>query len=447
MEILAAIPLIGDILVPVLSFLIVLSVVVFVHEYGHYIVGRWCGIGAEVFSVGFGKRLFSWVDSRGTRWQVAALPLGGYVKFVGDMDPASAGSVDEEALSGDERARAFHLAPLWARALTVAAGPVANFILSVLIFAALAMWVGRPLDTPVIAETPGAAAEIGFEPGDRVVSIGGEPVESYLGIVSELNRSNGEPLEAVVIRDGERRQIEVTFQAGAQAGIVQPGMPAAQAGMRAGDLVTAINGEPVASFFDLQRIGTELEPGEPVEVTVQREGEEFVYSFVPEMRERPHPETGEPTMLPTLGIGPAERVGLVPETGWRGPIEALGIGLARTWAIIDTTITFIGDMIFTNADTSGLGGPIGIAQISGERALMGAEELIGLIAILSTSIGLLNLFPVPILDGGHLMFYALEALRGRPLSEGWMRVGNAIGLSLVLFLMVFATYNDIGRFL
>jgi len=443
MDFIASIPVIGTVLLPLISFLIVLSVVVFVHEYGHYIVGRWCGIGAEVFSVGFGRRIWAWTDKRGTRWQVASLPLGGYVKFVGDTDPASAGA--DQGLSAAQKARAFHHAPLWARALTVAAGPFANFLLSIAIFAGLAMWTGKASVEPVIAEVHDETGDLGFVAGDRVLEIDGDRVESFADIVTMLNRSNGEALPALVERDGTTSEISVSFQAGAMIGIVHPGMPASQAGLKPGDVVTAINGEPVTSFYDLQVIGPSLEPEAEVTLDILREGEAMRFAFVPITQERIHPETGERAPIPTLGIGRAERVPVVPEAEWLGPLEALEVGVVRTYGVIDTSLTFLHDMVFTNADTSGLGGPIGIAQMSGEQAAAGIDRLIQLIALISTSIGMLNLFPIPILDGGHLMFYAVEAVRGRPLSESWMQAGNWIGLSLVLFLMVFATYNDLGR--
>jgi regulator of sigma E protease len=445
METLSQIPVIGGVLVPLLAFLIVLSIVVFVHELGHYLVGRWCGIGAEVFSIGFGTPLVSRVDRRGTRWQVAALPLGGYVKFIGDTDPASAGPGHDEGLTPTEREMAFHHAPLGARALTVVAGPVANFLLSIVLFAGIGLWVGQGSEEPVIGDVTEEAREIGFRAGDRVLSIDGEEVESFADILTLMNRSEGEPIPARVVRGGDTTTIEVAYRSGVEVGVVQPGMPASRAGIAPGDRVVSIGGEPVNSFYDLQVVGAELPPGERVEVTVMRDGEELSFELLPDLRERTHPVTGERAELPTLGIGPADFIGLVPERLWMGPGEAVLLGFERTTAIIVGTITFLGDLIFANADESGLGGPIGIAQISGEKAEQGIGELIALIAVISTSIGLINLFPIPILDGGHLMFYAIEAVRGRPLGEAWMQIGNVIGLSLVLFLMVFATYNDLSR--
>lgn len=447
MELLSAIPLVGGPLSSLVAFLIVLSVVVFVHEFGHYIVGRWCGIGAEVFSIGFGKRLFGWVDRRGTRWQVAMLPLGGYVKFVGDMDPASAGKAPEGGLTAEERASAFHNARLWKRAATVAAGPMANFLLSIVLFAGLAIATGKDGNEPVIADIgPGAIGEIGFEAGDRVLRIDGERVEDFASVLDRLHRSDGAPLDVVVERGGDTAEIVVRYTTAPLIDQITPGMAAAQAGIVPGDLVLSIGGQPVASFYDLQVVAADLPKDAPVEMVIRRGERDMKFTFTPELVERAHPVTGEVEPLPTFGIRSNGISALSTLKVPVGPGEALGFGAAQTWSIASGTVTYLSDMIFANADTSQLGGPLRIAEISGQKAEEGLSDLIWLIAMLSTSIGLLNLFPIPVLDGGHLMFYALEALRGRPLGDQWMQVGNMIGLSLVLFLMVFATYNDIARF-
>jgi regulator of sigma E protease len=430
----------------VVSFLVVLSVVVFIHEYGHYIVGRWCGIKAQVFSIGFGKRLFSWTDKRGTQWQVAALPLGGFVKFVGDMDPASAGRAEDSSLSAEEHRVAFHNAGLLSRVLTVAAGPFANFLLSILIFTGMLLWLGQPSNEPVVRAIGADAAEnVGFEPGDRVLSIAGEEVVLFGDIINILVPTNGVPQPATVERDGQILDIMVRYRRVARVSGVSPGMPAARVGLLPGDVFLSIDGETVNSYRELQTITAGKELGAEIEVVVERDGAELTYRFVPEVVEREHPVTNEMAKLPTMGISGSVLAGIEPMRKATPIHDALLGGVRATWRIISGTLIYVGDMIFKGADTSQLGGPIRIAEISGDAAEQGFSSLINLIALLSTSIGLINLFPIPILDGGHLMFYAVEFIRGRPVGETWMKVGTAIGLSLVLLLMVFATYNDLVR--
>jgi regulator of sigma E protease len=446
MELLAQIPIIGGTLAVVLPFLVVLSIVVFVHEYGHYIVGRWCGIRAEVFSIGFGKVLWKWTDRRGTRWQVAVLPLGGFVRFVGDMNPASAGHADDGNLTPEERKAAFHNAGLLSRTLTVAAGPCANFLLSVAIFTGIVLSIGQPSSEPVIGSFGTEEVEnVGFEVGDRVLSISGQEVESFSDILNIMARTNGEPQTAMVERGGDARQIMVRYHRVPRIQEVTPGMPAVRAGLMSGDVFLSIDGEPVESYRELQLITADKQHGAEIEVVVEREGERLVFRFMPELVKRPHPVTGETVLLPTMGVRGSALGGFEPEREMVPIYRAVPIGVSETWRIISGTMIYIGDMVFKGADTSQLGGPIRIAEISGDAARKGFSSIVWLIAVLSTSIGLINLFPIPILDGGHLMFYAVELVRGRPVGEAWMRVGTMIGLSLVLLLMVFATYNDLVR--
>jgi regulator of sigma E protease len=301
-------------------------------------------------------------------------------------------------------------------------------------------------DEPVIGSFGTEAVEdVGFEVGDRVLSISGQEIADFSDIIDIMARTNGEPQSAVVERGGDVRQITVRYHRVPRVLEVTPGMPAARAGLMPGDVFLSIDGKPVQSYRELQLITAEKAHGAEIEVVVERGGERLVFRFVPDLVERTHPVTDERVVLPTMGIRGSAMGGFEPEREMVPIYRAVPIGVAETWRIISGTMIYIGDMVFKGADTSQLGGPIRIAEISGDAAKQGFSSIIWLIAVLSTSIGLINLFPIPILDGGHLMFYAVELVRGRPVGEAWMRVGTMIGLSLVLLLMVFATYNDLVR--
>ncbi|MEM7667678.1 MAG: RIP metalloprotease RseP [Pseudomonadota bacterium] len=445
MSFIAEIPVIGGTLALILPFLIVLGVVVFVHEYGHYIVGRGCGIHAETFSIGFGPRLFSWMDTRGTRWQVAAIPLGGFVKFVGDMDAAS-GRKSNSQMSPEEQAVAFHNASIGARALTVVAGPVANFLLSIVIFFGIALYIGQPSNAPVVGEVRDPVSQGDhLQPGDRVISVGGQQVSTWSAMINNLQKTNGALVSVEIERGGRNQTLSVRYRNDPVVDQIRAGMPAAQAGMLPGDIILSVNGERIESFHALRVLTASLPLDTEIAVLIEREGIEKTFRFVPDTVERAHPETDEMIPQATMGISSISFGGLRAGREPIGVVGAIEYGFTATWGIITNTLTFLGDMLFANADTSQLGGPIGIAQVSADQAKAGAENLISLIALLSTSIGLLNLFPIPILDGGHLVFYAAEALRGKPLGERWMNAAMAVGLSLVLLLMGFATYNDLSR--
>lgn len=445
MDLITNLPLVGPLLTTVIPFIIVLSIVVFVHEYGHYIVGRWCGIGAEAFSVGFGREIFGWTDRHGTRWRVGMLPLGGYVKFLGDSD-ASSSHVDRAALarlSPEQRRHSFHTASVERRALTVAAGPMANFLLSIVIFAAVALSQGAPATGPVVGAlgedvNPDFAAAL--SPGDRVLSLDGEPVADFAALQSALLASEGAEQVARVLRtDGREETVALSFRPPARVDAVVSGGAAAEAGLLAGDVIVAVGGEPIDSFSALQR-ATAASRGAAMLLTVQRGDSLFDVSLTPRLS-----DPNDPTSRPLLGIQ-KQGTEFLPLIEPVGPLSAVGFGVARTWDIITVSLTGIYDVV-TGAQKADevLGGPIRIAEVSGEAASRGIGVFIGLIAVLSTSIGLINLFPIPILDGGHLMFYAIEKIRGAPLHEQWLEYGNRIGLALVLMLMLFATFNDIAR--
>lgn len=446
MDLIGSIPLVGPALVQVLAFVIGLSVIVAVHEFGHLMVGRWCGIRAEVFSIGFGKALWARTDRHGTRWQVAVVPLGGFVKFVGDMDPASAGRADENEIPPEQRRYAFHNAGLIARTLTVLAGPVANFVMAIALFFGIAMAGNTASDAPVIAEiNPGSIGEVtGFEPGDRVIAIDGEAPDSFTDVVRLLSASGGQTVPAVVERDGTRREIDARYVSPPMISTIEIGAAGFEAGLRPGDLLVSIDGEPIASAGEVQEIVRGVQAGTPHDFTVRRDGEDMVMAVVPNLVERPDPATGEPVPTPFLGIGMHD-TGILPLLVPASFSDAASFALHRFWRIIADTVLYLKEIVTGGADASELAGPIGIAQVLSVAADNGISNYLTVIAFLSVAIGFFNLLPIPVLDGGHLMFYLAEAIRGRPNSEAVVRYGTVAGLSLLLLLMVYVTFNnDLG---
>lgn len=362
-------------LIKIVPFLFVLTVIVFFHELGHYLIGRWSGIKILAFSVGFGPELLGFTDRHGTRWKLCAIPLGGYVKFFGDENAASMPS--ESALrdvSPEDRKRAFQNASVGKRAATVAAGPVANFILAIAIFAGTAYASGIVVGDPIVSE-------------------------------------------------------------------VRPDSPAAQAGILPGDRIVSADGERIRYFSDLQRyVSTRAET--PISVELQRDGQTRSVSVTPKLQTQ-QDGFGNSFQVPVIGI-----VANSQQAGFRvenlGLLDALKYGVSQTWFVTERTVAFIGGIFGGSQGSDQIGGPIKIAQVSSQVATLGFAPLLNLAALLSISIGLLNLLPIPMLDGGHLLFYALEAVRGKPLSERVQEFGFRIGLALVLMLMVFAFWNDLS---
>ena len=358
----------------IIPFLFVLTIVVFFHELGHFLVARWNGVKVLTFSLGFGPELAGFNDRHGTRWKISAIPLGGYVKFFGDESEASTpSSAALEGMTADERKGSFHHKRVGQRAAIVAAGPIANFILAIVIFTGLFTFFGKPSTT-------------------------------------------------------------------AKVDSIQAGSAAEKAGFQSGDIIKAIDGKDIGSFSDMQRIvGTKA--GEQLAFSVKRGEATVELKGTPELREVKD-SFGNVHRLGVLGITRATAVGEA-TTERVNPATAFVLGVKETWFVVDRTIAYIGGVFTGREAADQIGGPMRIAQISGQVATIGLTALIHLAAVLSISIGLLNLFPVPLLDGGHLLFYAVEAVRGRPLSERAQEMGFRIGLGLVLMLMVFATYNDI----
>ena len=365
---------VGGFIFVLLSFLFVLTVVVFVHELGHFLVARWCGVNVRAFSIGFGREIYGFFDRHGTRWRISWIPLGGYVKFMDDDNAASAGpSASLGQMSPEERAGAFHAKPLWQRAAIVAAGPAANFLLAIVIFALMFSLIGVRTTAPrvdeVVPNSPAAAA--GFMPGDVILALEGNRIESFNEVLRTVSTSPGRELAVTVDRRGETLTLHVT--------------PERQ------EIADNFGGTIVRGIIGIRRVTT--------------------------------PETLELRRA--------------------GPVEAAWLGLKETSFIITSTLSYIGDVIVGRQSADQLGGPIRIAEVSGQVAKVGPEALLNLIAVISVSIGLINLFPIPLLDGGHLLFYAIEGLRRKPLSERSQEIGFRIGLALVLMLMVFATWNDL----
>jgi len=355
----------------VAPFLLVLGIVVFFHELGHFLVGRWCGVKADVFSLGFGPELIGRVDSHGTRWRLSAIPLGGYVKFHGDANAASAGA-DMAAFSEEERRISFPTQPVWKRALIVAAGPFANFILAIVIFAGVALFVGKGVLTP------------------RVEAL-------------------------------------------------RPGEVAEAAGFKPGDLVRSINGAPILSWAELQRI-VQVSAEIPLRFVVERDGREVALTATPKLRVLETP------------FG-KNRVGLIGLEGSRNPgdwsiqrynlPESIMQGFQETAYITERTVVMIAGLITGAESLDQVSGPIGTGYVAGKVAAFGFAALMNLTAVLSVSVGLMNLLPIPMLDGGHLLFQAVEALRGRPLSERAQEYGFRLGLLFVVALTLFTTFNDL----
>ena len=360
----------------IVPFLFVLTIVVFFHELGHFYAARRCGVRVEVFSVGFGRAIASWHDKHGTEWKIGWLPLGGYVKFFGDENEASAPDAEKlKELPDDARGDTLFFKPLWQRAIVVAAGPVANFILAIIIFASLYTLLGQRITDPVI-------------------------------------------------------------------GTVVENSAAERAGMKTGDLITAIDGDEVTTFSQVRRLVT-VSAGVPLDFSLQRGGVDLLLTATPD-RVLEVDRFGNEYHVGRLGVSVNADENTIRHERYN-PITALWMGVEESYFIIEQTFVVLGRIIMGRESAESLGGPIRIAQLSGQTATLGFVALINLTAVLSVSIGLINLFPIPMLDGGHLAFYAYEAVFGKPMSERAQEIGMRIGLSMVMMLFIFVTWNDLAR--
>jgi len=441
LELVDLIPSFGNTLYTLAAFVIALSVIVAIHEYGHYIVGRWCGIKADVFSLGFGPVLYSRADKHGTVWQIAALPFGGYVKFMGDADASSTGVDGAIAEMDDEtRRKTMHGAPLWARASTVAAGPIFNFILSIAIFAGVLLWRGvaaDPLTVDEMRAVPGIEAAL--QTGDEVLAINGVETPS----VEEFNSFvDGLPMEPVlpyeIRRNGEVLTLEASHPQPAIVSALTPGSAAMDADLQVGDVITGVDGTVINTFDQLRDLVGASE-GATMALTVWRDGEEMEFSLTPRTMDLPKADGGFETRYL---IGVTGGLLFSPMTKTPGVWESVTYGADQTLFIMRSSLSGLYHMAAGAISSCNLRGPVGIAQTSGAAASQGLSSFIWFIAVLSTAVGLLNLFPIPVLDGGHLVFHAYEAITGRPPSDGALRILMTVGLALIGTLMIFALSND-----
>ncbi|MCH7543025.1 MAG: RIP metalloprotease RseP [Proteobacteria bacterium] len=354
------------------AFVFILTVIVFIHEFGHYFVARRCGVRVEVFSIGFGPEIFGWNDRAGTRWKICLLPLGGYVKMFGETSMPGAEGEDARELTAEERAVSFQDKSLARRAAIVSAGPLANFVLAIFVWAVLFATVGQRITPPNV-------------------------------------------------------------------GTVQSGSAAEEAGIKPGDVIVGIEDNEIGRFSDLQRI-ISISPGVPLRVELRRDGRQLTLTVTPKLKEI------------TDVLGNRHEVGLIGISSAgtafvrHDPATAVLRAVQETYRFATLLLGVLGEIISGTRSSKELGGPIGIFQMSGQMAEFGLPTVFWFIAVLSVNLGLINLFPIPVLDGGHLMFYAIEAVRGKPPSERFMEYGFRVGLGLVLTLFVFVTYQDIKRF-
>lgn len=444
MELISQIPVFGGLISTMIAFIAMLGIVVFVHEYGHYIVGRWCGIHAEVFSLGFGPVFWSRTDRRGTKWQLAAIPFGGYVKFLGDRNAASA--ADPEAMAAmdpNERDRSFPAAKLYKRALTIVAGPMANFILGAAIFSGLVLWQGTLTEIPTVGKVLDLpSGMVGLETGDEILEIEGQPVVDFGEIVDQTQAMpTAGDMEILVRRNGEEQLISTPYLFPPAVDSVVPLSAASDAGLETGDVIIRADGQSLVSFGDLKTI-VEAAEGTKINLAIWRAGEVFDVAIAPQMRELPDGDGG---IIKRFMIGVNGSFAFQPATE-TPPIWRAGyIGIKRVGRVITISLDSIKHIIIGNLSPKNLQGPIGIAQISQATANQGFVSFVAFIGGMSVSIGMLNLFPIPMLDGGHLMFYAIEVVRRKPVGDKAIHVSIMMGLGLVLMLMVFVTYNDIAR--
>jgi regulator of sigma E protease len=447
----------------VASFLVALGILIFIHELGHFLVAKATGVGVERFSLGFGPRI--WAFRRGdTEYCLSVVPLGGYVKMVGEEAHGEEAIHPTSETPGEARsdpAKSFALKPLWTRALIVFAGPGMNFVLAAVIFTGIFLTVGIPvLPTTVGRVLPDSpAAQAGLQPGDQVVAIDGRPIRHWGQLDEAVARSEGRPLALTVARDGQRMAVTATprrmasrtpfgestevwslgttpYQAPV-VGEVKPGMPAAEAGLRPRDRILAIDGQPVRTWDEMAEIISKR-AGAPIALTVQRGDQRLDLTVTPQAVTERDP-LGNETRVARIGISQSTPQTFLP----LGPVAAISRGIQRTWDVTLLTLVSFWKLVTGIIPASNIGGPLQIGMAAGQAAQEGLVPYAFLVAVISINLAILNLLPVPMLDGGHLLFFAIEGVMGRALSVRKREIAQQIGLALLLLLMVFAIGNDI----
>lgn len=423
------------------ALVVVIVIIVTVHEYGHYIVGRLCGIHAEVFSIGFGKPIWAWVDRRGTRWQIALLPLGGYVRFMGDADASSRPGALPSGLTPEERRHTMQGAPLWARSATVLAGPAFNIALTLIVFFGLVLYGGVQVDRPTIGSVQSwPDGPLPMQIGDTVLSLNGTatPDLATLGSVAKELR-DATTVTYVVDRAGQTVSFDGPNPVPALVQSVALNSAAEDAGLQAGDLILKVGTQVIAGFDQMPKL-VEAAGGTPVDLTIQRGAQTLTLTMTPRRADLPNAAGGFDTRWM---IGVTGGILFEPERRTPGVIEAAGIAAERSWYMAKTNLNGIWQIIKGTISSCNLSGPIGMAKVASAAVQSGLEAFIGTLALMSLTIGIANLLPIPILDGGHLVFYIYEAVFRRPPNERVLQVLMTAGLAVLLSLMVFAFSNDL----
>ncbi len=446
----------------VLPFFIILTVLVFVHEWGHYHVARRNGVKVEVFSIGFGPELFGWNDKIGTRWKFCTIPLGGYVKMFGDADVASQSDDTVRSMTREEKKISFHHKTVGQRSAIVFAGPFFNYVFAVLVFALLFMTAGQRHTPAIVGHVlAGSAAEnAGLRVGDLIVEFNGRSIERFEQVEQLALLHPGEALPLMIRRGAVGRALTLTPEprmipdkhgneqefgflgawrmVAPVVGRILDNSAAADAGLSSNDRILSIDGQRVTTFQEVRKIIV-ANPEKPMAMRVLRDGQEVTLTVVPKKHDYTDSD-GIKRTVGQLGIGVAP-----PPKKVYAPLAAMWAAVKETWFLTTTTATAIHQMIVGKREFRDLGGPLRIAEMSGDMAQIGPYAFVWFMGALSLSLCLINLVPVPMLDGGHLLFYGIEAIRGKPLGPKAQEYGFRIGMALVLTLMVVVTWNDLLR--